>query len=263
MQQVIWNLLANAIKFTPPGGEVDVALAASAGFAEIRVADTGKGIAPGFLPFVFDRFTQADGSISRAHGGLGVGLAIARSLVELHGGTIRAESDGEGRGAAFTVRLPILDRSAAAPGKASAPPAGPVVAAESAELAGLRLLVVDDEPDTCEMVKLVLEQCGAEVHAAASASQALSAMDAWRPHILLSDIGMPGQDGYELIKQIRARPAEDGGDVPAIALTAFARIEDRVKALAAGYHMHVPKPVEPDELVSIVANLVGMLRDPG
>jgi PAS domain S-box-containing protein len=258
LQQVIWNLLANAIKFTPRGGQVTIGLEVAGQSVEIGVTDTGRGITREFLPFVFERFTQADSSFSRAHGGLGMGLAIARSLVELHGGTIQVESAGEGKGASFAVRLPIahVEGAAARPAEKAAPPEP-----HAEELEGLRLLVVDDELDTCEMLREVLERSGAEVRTATSAAEALPAMDSWRPHILLSDIGMPGQDGYDLITKIRARPADSGGNIPAIALTAFARIEDRMKALSAGYHMHVAKPVQPDELVAIVGNLAGLLGD--
>jgi PAS domain S-box-containing protein len=264
LQQVIWNLLSNAIKFTDRSGTVTISLEVNGAFIEIKVTDTGKGIKPEFLPYVFDRFTQADSSISRSHGGLGMGLAIARSIVDLHGGVIEARSAGMAAGSTFTVRLPITDRetlAAAAP--SSRPSSGEVAAPKPTELKGLRVLVVDDDVDTCDMLKTLLEDCGAEVLTVTSAAQALSAMGSFRPELLIADIGIPDENGYDLIRKVRAREASSFGKIPAIALTAFARVEDRMKALSAGYQMHVPKPIEPDELIAIVVSLAGLLREIG
>ena len=261
IQQVVWNLLSNAVKFTPRGGRVQVRLERVGSHVEIIVADTGKGIAPEFLPHVFDRFRQADQKITREHGGLGLGLAIVRQLVELHGGTARAESEGEGRGTTFTVSLPLLPvrREAAA----VAPRVHPAAAASAApdtcppELDGLRVLVVDDEPDTRGLLFAVLASCGADVSLAASAAEALERIGREQFDVLLTDIGMPEEDGYELIRKVRLLPPERGGRVPAAALTAYARAEDRLRALRSGFQTHVVKPVEPEELIAVVANLAG------
>jgi PAS domain S-box-containing protein len=258
LQQVVWNLLSNAIKFTPRGGRVQVRLERVNSHVEIAVTDTGAGIAAEFLPHVFDRFRQADQRTTRQHGGMGLGLAIVRHLVELHGGTVRAESAGLGQGSTLTVLLPVAPvYMAEMSGERVHPAARDVLPAfECAErLDGLRILVVDDEPDTRELLKAGLGQCGAEVSAAASATQALEAIEAALPDLLISDIGMPDVDGYELIRMIRALPADRGGRIPAIALTAYARTEDRLQALRAGYHMHVPKPVELAELVAVASSL--------
>ena len=251
LQQVIWNLLSNAIKFTPRDGRVEVRLARVGEHLQLSVSDTGRGIKPALLPRLFDRFWQADSSMTRAHGGLGLGLAVVRHLVELHGGTVRAESDGEGQGATFTVTLPRLSPVA------SVDDCAPPMPAVSARFRGLRALVVDDDRDTCEIVGAVLEGAGAEVRTCLSASQALTAMDSWVPDVLLSDIAMPGEDGYTLIRKIRARKTDQGGGVKAVALTAHARSEDRMKALSAGFQVHVGKPIEPDQLVSVVASVTG------
>ena len=259
LQQVFWNLLSNAIKFTPRGGRVQVQLRRVDSHVEVSVSDTGQGIKPEFLPHVFDRFRQADSTSKRVHGGLGLGLAIVRHIVELHGGRVRATSPGEGQGATFTVELPVsLLRPAALPSGAhpTANATVPPLAASTA-IPGVRVLVVDDEPDTLDSVQTILGKSGAEVRTAASAEAALATLDAWVPDVVISDIGMPGQDGYEFIGHVRERPATQGGLVPAIALTAYARIEDRLKVLAAGFQMHVPKPVEPAELVAVVASLAG------
>ncbi|HEX8286215.1 MAG TPA: PAS domain S-box protein [Pyrinomonadaceae bacterium] len=255
LQQVVWNLLSNAIKFTPQGGSVEVRLARAGGQVEISVSDTGDGIAPDFLPHVFDRFRQADGRITRQHGGLGLGLSIVRHLVELHGGTARAESEGEGRGATFTVMLPSASADAAGSEHASTPEPPPPDGCPE-RLDGLRVLIVDDEPDTLLMLKIGLSRCGAEVETAGAAAEALAALDAGRFDVIISDIGMPLEDGYDLIRKVRARPAEAGGRTPAVALTAYARVEDRLQALRAGYQMHVPKPVELMELVAVTHSLV-------
>jgi PAS domain S-box-containing protein len=259
LQQVIWNLLSNAIKFTPRGGRVQVRLERVNSHIEIAVSDSGAGIAPEFMPFVFDRFRQADGRTTRQHGGLGLGLAIVRHLVELHGGTVRAESAGEGQGSTFTVLLPVApvyqnhgqDERVHPAARETLPSYGC-----PDRLDELKVLVVDDEPDTRELLKAGLRQCGAEVSAVGSAAEALEAIVANPPDLLISDIGMPGEDGYALIQRVRELPAESGGKLPAIALTAYARVEDRMQALRAGYQMHVPKPVELAELVAVAASLV-------
>ena len=258
LQQVIWNLLSNAIKFTPRGGRVQIRSERVNSHLEIVVSDTGQGIAPEFLPHVFDRFRQADQKTSRQHGGMGLGLAIVRHLVELHGGNVSATSEGEGQGATFTVRLPIspiyrVDAS----GERVHPAARDLLPANdtSERLDGLRILIVDDEPDTRELLRQGLEYCGANVRLAGSAAEAVDAIVAEVPDILISDIGMPGIDGYDLIRQIRELPAEAGGKVAAVALTAYTRVEDRLQALRAGYDMHVPKPVELAELVAVAASV--------
>ena len=258
LQQVIWNLLSNAIKFTPRGGRVQIRSERVNSHLEIVVSDTGQGISPDFLPHVFDRFRQADQKASRQHGGMGLGLAIVRHLVELHGGNVSATSQGEGQGATFTVRLPIspiyqVDSS----GARVHPAARDLLPANDTteRLDGLRILIVDDEPDTRDLLRQGLEYCGANVRLAGSAAEAVDAMVAEVPDILISDIGMPGIDGYDLIRQIRELPAEDGGKVAAIALTAYTRVEDRLQALRAGYDMHVPKPVELAELVAVAASV--------
>jgi PAS domain S-box-containing protein len=283
LQQVFWNLLTNAVKFTPRGGHVQVTLARADDDAhlEVTVADTGEGIRPEFLPHVFDRFRQADASTTRRHGGLGLGLAIVKQLVELHGGTVRAASPGPGQGATFTVTLPVATpdpQPAATPTPlatatatatsnpttptttttttpAPAEPARPDLPDLHGRLAGLRALVVDDEPDTRDLVRRLLEARAATVTTAASAAEALDHLRQQPFDVLLSDIGMPGEDGYALIRRVRALPDDGGGNVPAIALTAYARAEDRVKALLAGFQHHVPKPVDPAELLATVAAL--------
>jgi signal transduction histidine kinase len=258
LQQVVWNLLSNAIKFTPEGGSVRVRLAREGTHAEVTVSDTGAGIAPEFLPFVFDRFRQADMSYTRAHGGLGLGLGIARHLVELHGGTINAASDGEGRGATFTVRLPVVTGDAPPPtGEINRPAAAGRPSGGGPALGGLRVLVVDDEPDVCELLAVILKTSGAEVTAVTSAGEAFEALRRERPHVLVCDLGMPGEDGFSLIRRVRSLPPREGGETPAAALTAYTRDEDRARALGAGFHVHVPKPVDPDELTAALANLAG------
>jgi PAS domain S-box-containing protein len=263
LQQVVWNLLSNAVKFTPRGGLVQVRMSRVNSHVEITVSDTGQGISREFLPHVFDRFRQADQRITRQHGGLGLGLAIVRHLVEMHGGTVRAESDGEGRGSVFTVALPVAPVYMEA---GSAPRAHPA-ARETLptydcpdRLDGLKVLIVDDERDTLEMLNVGLSYCGAVVSMAGSASEALEALATFAPDILISDIGMPDVDGYELIKQIRSMSAEQGGRLPAVALTAYARTEDRLHALRSGYQMHVPKPVELAELVAVISSLAQRSR---
>jgi PAS domain S-box-containing protein len=258
LQQVVWNLLSNAIKFTPRGGRVQIRSERVNSHLEIVVSDTGQGISPDFLPHVFDRFRQADQKTSRQHGGMGLGLAIVRHLVELHGGTVRANSDGVGQGATFTVQLPIspvyqVDESGGRvhPGARDLLPANE----PTDRLDGLTILVVDDEPDTRELLRQGLEYCGANVRLASSAADALAALGGEVPDILISDIGMPNVDGYELIRQVRNLQTERGSQVAAIALTAYTRVEDRLQALRAGYDMHVPKPVELTELCAVAVSL--------
>jgi PAS domain S-box-containing protein len=260
LQQVMWNLLSNAFKFTPREGHVRVEARRADACLEVSVSDTGQGIAPEFLPFVFDRFRQADSSTTRRAGGLGLGLSIVKQLVELHGGTARVTSAGVDRGATFVVSLPLAGIQAAAEmrreDEARAPRAPlNLPEEERAALAGKRLLVVDDEPDARELVKKVLEDCRAEVKVAASTDEALGYLRRERFDVLVSDIGMPEKDGHELIRELRGFAVEQNGEIPAMALTAYARPEDRVKALRAGFQMHIAKPIDPAELVAIVASL--------
>jgi signal transduction histidine kinase len=262
LQQIVWNLLSNAVKFTPRGGRVLARAWREGGQACVEVSDTGAGIAPEFLPHVFDRFRQADGRITRQHGGLGLGLAIARHLVEMHGGTIAAESPGPGAGSTFRVRLPLMELRNADAGLrideahvASHHPSP--VARHSSPLSGLHVLVVDDDEDTRELMAAVLGRAGARVTRAATAAEAFDAVVRLRPDVLLADIGMPVEDGYTLISRVRALGREADGNVPAAALTAYARPEDRARALSAGYQLHIAKPSDPAALVSAVARLAG------
>jgi PAS domain S-box-containing protein len=261
LQQIIWNLISNAVKFTPKSGRVQIRLERVNSHLEISVSDTGQGIAPEFLPFVFERFRQGDSTTSRKHGGLGLGLSIARQLAEMHGGGISAASDGEGKGTTFVLTLPVAvvhsqsfeKREERIHPKASeqsmgfdCPP----------QLKGLRVLCVDDEKDSRELLTVVLQQCMAEVMTVSSAKEALAAIEKFDPHVLVSDIGMPEEDGFDLIRKVRAR--ENAGNlkrIPAVALTAYARVEDRLRALTSGFQMHVPKPVEPAEIAAVVASV--------
>jgi PAS domain S-box-containing protein len=259
LQQVVWNLLSNAVKFTPQGGGVQVRLGRVGAQVEVAVSDTGQGIAAEFLPHVFDRFRQADMGTTRRHGGLGLGLSIVRHLVELHGGTVEAESPGAGSGTTFRVTLPAsagpdaeVPTAVAAVSEHNVPPPSLLPSLE-----GVRVLAVDDEPYGRKLIKEVLGRCGAEVVAASSAGEAYELIQTWRPHVLLSDIGMPGADGYVLINRVRALPEELGGATPAAALTAYAGAEHRECALSSGYQRHVAKPVEPAELAAVVASLAG------
>ena len=257
LQQVVWNLVSNAIKFTAPRGRVSVELTRDAAQFSIRVRDTGKGIHPEFLPHVFDRFRQADSSMTRTHAGLGIGLAIARHLVELHGGSIAAESPGEGQGATFSISLPAVALGVESGQTArSAPAETPAPAVEAfADVGGIRVLVVEDEPDGRELLCEALRAGGAEVADVASAAEALQRIDAFLPDVLVSDLGMPVEDGYSLLRRLRERPPERGGTLPAIAVSAYAREEDRIRASAAGFQVHLAKPFKPSELVSAVARL--------
>jgi len=256
LQQVLSNLLSNALKFTGSGGKVDVTLACRETHVEIVVADTGEGIAPQFLPHVFDRFRQQDGSIARRHGGLGLGLAIARDLVGLHGGTIEAASAGEGKGAVFTVSLPIRTAGEDAD---EAPEAVPD--ASLAPFDGLTVLAVDDDEDTLEALRLLLERYGARVRVATSGRDALDQLLRHRPDVLVADIGMPDLDGYGLIEQVRALDPDLGGRTPAVALTAHASLTDRLRALEAGYQHHLGKPVHPEDLAVVILSAVRSGRD--
>jgi PAS domain S-box-containing protein len=265
LQQVIWNLLSNAIKFTPKDGTVQVLLERVDAQVEISVADTGIGITPAFVAHAFERFRQADASSARRHGGLGLGLAIVKQLVELHGGTVRVKSLGEGAGTVFTVQLPItaVHRSTDSGERLHPHPAKTLSSDfKISDLAGIKVLVVDDEADARDLFKRVLADCGAEVLTVASAGEALVVVETERPHVLLSDIGMPDIDGFELLRRVRALGPARGGTLPAIALTAFARSEDRTRALRAGFLVHVAKPVEPAELVATVAAVAGRTGEP-
>lgn len=256
LQQVVWNLLSNAIKFTPRAGRVEVVLQELGSTAMIRVTDSGIGIRPDFLPYVFDRFRQAESTLTRSHGGLGLGLSIVRHLVELHGGTVEVDSRGEGLGATFTVRLPLRAELAEDPMDQtgiSLPRSWSV----PDRLAGLRVMVVEDEQDTRDLLATALEQCGAEVVAFGTVAEALDSFEQRVPDVLLSDIGVPGEDGYSLIRRVRSRSADLGGEVPAAALTAYVRAEDRRQALASGFQAHLGKPIDPSDLVSMVARLAG------
>ena len=310
LQQVLWNLISNAVKFTPKGGRVEVKvervdrmagwqveeelqvdrlqvegsnqssnlqpsnlqpsnlqpsnlqpsnLQPSNPYVQIQVSDTGKGIARDFLPYVFDRFRQENSSTTRSYGGLGIGLAIVRHLVELHGGTVHADSPGEGKGATFSVQLPLVSvlTSVSNQPLVESTVEDKVPLDSLPALDGLRVLVVDDEADARELVATLLKQCGVEVTAVATVSEGLEALQQLKPNVLVSDIGMPQEDGYALIRKVRALDAEQGGQIPAVALTAYARAEDRIRALAAGFQLHIPKPVNSQELVAVVANLAG------
>jgi PAS domain S-box-containing protein len=266
LQQVLWNLIGNAIKFTPRGGRVQVLLERVNSHIKVSVIDTGEGIRADFLPHVFDRFRQADASTTRSHGGLGLGLSIVKQLVELHGGSVRAKSKGPGEGSTFAVALPITvlhPEPGDGPSARIHPRATPGITADrmhNVDLAGVHVLVVDDEPDARTLIRRLLEDGKATVMTAENADRAIEMLREQRPDVLVSDIGMPGEDGYSLIRRVRALGAANGGDVPAIALTAFARSEDRVRAVVAGFQMHVAKPVEPAELLTMVESLASSRR---
>ena len=259
LQQVVWNLLSNAVKFTPNGGAISIDLSRQGECARIIVSDNGCGISAEFLPFVFDRFSQAERHMTRKHGGLGLGLAIVRHLVEMHGGIIQVESAGEGQGATFTVDLPLTNSQAEATRAAGEErETAETSMPESLQaLQDVRILLVDDDPDTLQMLTMALEHAGGEVRACASAHEALDALGEWRADLLVSDIGMPNEDGYALIRKVRSLEPEMGGAMPAIALTAFAGAADRSRALSAGFQKHISKPVEPFDLIRVIAQLSG------
>jgi CheY-like chemotaxis protein/nitrogen-specific signal transduction histidine kinase len=257
LQQVVWNLLINAIKFTPKEGKVQVVVERVDSHIELSVSDTGKGIAPEFLPHVFERFSQADNSARRGNGGLGLGLAIVKSLAELHGGSVRVRSGGEGKGSTFIVSLPIsvvhsLDR---AQNLQHIMVSREDALLHTADLKGIKVMVVDDDADAIGLVKRIMEECGAVVTACASGKECLERLPEGKPDVVIMDIGMPEMDGYMLIAKVRALSRDQGGQTPAIALTAFARSEDRRQAMLAGFDVHIAKPVEPGELVAVVSRL--------
>ena len=260
LQQMVWNLLTNAVKFTPRNGSVNVSCKLDDGQLEICVADTGIGIAHDFLPFVFERFRQEDSSSTRSHDGLGLGLSIVRHLSELHGGTASAESGGSGKGAVFRIRLPLSNVAKTTTESVPAESFSQNGVSGNQKLSGVRVLVVDDDADSCDMLKFALGSSGAEVKTSLSVSEALDRLADWTPHVLLTDINMPGEDGYSLITRLRASDDEQKSRLPAIALTAMARPEDGDKATSAGFQMHIPKPVEIEELIRAI---VGLTDDPG
>ncbi len=258
LQQVVWNLLTNAVKFTPTGGTIELLLERVNSHIQITVSDTGAGIKPEFLPHVFERFRQADSSSTRKFGGLGLGLSIVKQLVELHGGSVRAKSAGEGRGASFTITLPVM--AAKLSELQQQPPAADrqlVIDCSAIQLQRLKILVVDDELDARQLIARLLQDRGAQVITATSADEAMELLKTLQPDMLISDIGMPGKDGYQFIREIRAKPQSQGGQISAVALTAFARSEDRTRAMLAGYQAYLSKPVEAEELVVTVASLAG------
>jgi CheY-like chemotaxis protein len=259
LQLVVWNLLTNAIKFTPTGGRIEVKLERAGENVEISVSDTGLGIGSDFLPFIFDRFRQADGTTTRQHGGLGLGLAIARHLVELHGGTIKADSEGEGKGATFIARLPLAPQAATRHWK-SMGGLQPIDRSHRGisslpSLSDVNVLLVDDDPDTLQILSMMLTDSKAGVQTAASVTEALEVLLWYRPDVVVSDLAMPGEDGYSLVRKMRALESENGKQTPVVALTSYVRVEDRARALSAGFNMFVPKPVQPDELITAIANL--------
>jgi CheY-like chemotaxis protein len=260
LQQIVWNLLTNAVMFTPKGGRIQVKVQRVDSHVEIVVRDSGVGISKEFLPYVFDRFRQADASTTRIHGGLGLGLSIVHQLVDLHGGSVSVQSEGEGKGATFTITLPFVGviSSPAEAESDQVTPSDEVISFDGLpSLQGLKVLVVDDEADTRELIGEVLKECGSEVITSRSAAEALVALEQHQPDVLISDLGMPDEDGYSLISKIRALPSERGGQIPAAALTAYARVEDRLRVLRSGFQFHLPKPVDSAELVTVVASLAG------
>jgi CheY-like chemotaxis protein len=255
LQQIVWNLLANAIKFTPSGGHIEVKVERAASNLQLSVSDTGQGIGASFLPFIFDRFRQADGTTTRQHGGLGLGLAIVRQLVELHGGTIKADSAGDGKGSTFIVKLPLAPQGTSRRKNAT----GPLRAKDIAEghftslpsLDAVKVLLVDDDPDTLHFLRVMLGESKAIVQTASSVTEALEILEWYQPHVLVSDLAMPGEDGYSLVAKVRALKPE----IPAVALTSYVRVEDRARALSVGFNMFVPKPIQPGELINAIASL--------
>jgi PAS domain S-box-containing protein len=263
LQQAIWNLLANAVKFTNEDGRVEVRLGQTSGSIELSVTDTGIGIEPEFVPCIFDRFRQADSTSTRRYGGLGLGLSIVRNVIEMHGGSVSVSSPGKGRGSTFKIVLPEdLQKFKQTQNEAVKPESKQGDERKGQEaglnLKGVRVLVVEDDPDTLELLRFILDRRGAEVNTAASTREALDVMEHWQPTTLVSDLAMPDQDGYELIGRIRSRSSDRGGNIPAVAVSAYTRTEDRIRALSAGFQMHLPKPVDPEELVATVASLAGL-----
>jgi len=259
LQQVVWNILSNAAKFTPAGGKIEISVNQNSTRVRVQVKDSGPGIDPSFLPHVFERFRQADGSTTRTHGGLGLGLAIVRHLLELHGGTIKVENREQPRGAVFTVNLPLPSGNLDPQALANAAGSFKEQRVETPSLEGLRILIIDDETDALDLISVELAQQGAKVTAVSNAEDALKALENSEFDLLISDIGMPNTDGYELIRQIRAQEGSRHQRIPAVALTAYARVQDRMRAIMAGFNTHVPKPVEANELLTVVASLVGRL----
>lgn len=259
LQQIVWNLLANAIKFTPAGGRIEVKVERAASYLRLRVSDSGQGIGENFLPFIFDRFRQADGTTTRLHGGLGLGLAIVRQLVELHGGTIKADSAGEGLGSTFTIKLPLASQGSSRRKKTT----GRLRAKEVSDghfttvpgLDEVKILLVDDDPDTLQFLHVMLTESRAVVQTANSVGEAMEILEWYRPHVLVSDLAMPNEDGYSLIARLRELEGANGTEIPAVALTSYVRVEDRARALAAGFNMFVPKPIQPNELITAIASL--------
>ncbi len=262
LQQIVWNLLANAIKFTPAGGQIEIKVERAEANLQLRVSDTGHGIGADFLPFIFDRFRQADGTTTRQHGGLGLGLAIVRHLVELHGGAITAESAGKGLGATFTMTLPLAARN----GTRRKSTSGALRALEIGEghfttvpsLENVRVLLVDDDPDTLQFLSLMLGESKAVVETARSVTEALAKLEWYRPQVLVSDLAMPNEDGFSLVTKVRALKCFNENEIPAVALTSYVRVEDRARAMAAGFNMFVPKPIEPNELITAIASLAAV-----
>lgn len=260
LQQIFWNLLSNAIKFTPEGGKVSVAAEQVDARVRVSVSDSGIGITPEFLPYIFDRFRQADGSTTRIHGGLGLGLSIVKHLVQLHGGTVEVHSDGKNKGAVFTVTLPLVEKGADEArdnAESTLLDEDGLPANLASLLDGLRVLVVDDEADSRELVTTIVTRCGGDVRCCESVAEALKTVRAWKPHLLVSDIGMPGEDGYTLISKLRKSRVKAAKDIPAIALTAYATDDDRARSLAAGFQVHISKPIEPEALVKTIAGALG------
>jgi CheY-like chemotaxis protein len=257
LQQIFWNLFTNAIKFTPKGGAITVATERSDAEVKIKVIDNGIGITPEFLPYIFDRFRQADGSTTRAQGGLGLGLSIVRHLVELHHGRVAVNSPGKQLGSTFTISLPIAVTATAQQSEPSQLEDRELLVKSQRILDGLKILVVDDDADTRDLVSTILTRCGSEVRCSESAAEALLAFQEWSPDLLVSDIGMPQEDGYGLIRRLRKLKSRRAKQIPALALTAYATDEDRTLALAAGFQMHLTKPIEPESLVSSIAAALG------
>lgn len=261
LQQVVWNLLSNAVKFTPKGGRIAVKIESAISHVNVTVTDSGMGIHADFLPFVFDRFRQADQGTTRRHGGLGLGLAIVKHLVEMHGGSVSVQSAGEGRGSTFTVQLPVnVAQMQPEPTKVEHRHLAPLQAIALVRLDGVRVLLVDDERDALDVLGRILRGVGATVETAGSVAEAMAKISLQAPDLLVSDIGMPVEDGYALIKQVRALPLDKGGATPAVAVTAFARSEDRRRALMAGFQMHIAKPVDAAEFAAVVASVAGKVR---